>query len=252
MIARMIALTQPAYVRLVHGQLSICFTQTGELVETSLEELGYLIIDHPQISLSQPLLGALVTHNVALVICNAKHHPHGLMLPLHHHHIAGERFRHQINAPLPLKKQLWKRLVRSKVHNQALLLGYQNHTTTSKALEVLSRQVASGDSTQIEAQAARSYWRKLFGNDFRRDPLLATTRNAALNYGYAILRAATARALIGSGLLPLVGLYHQNRYNAYPLADDVMEPYRPFVDQLICDIDLPSTSNSTSYPCYTQ
>ena len=239
----MICLSQPAYLSLTHKQMKITFKNNNKTRICPLDDLAYLIADHPQVTFSQRLLSALVSENVALVICNDKHHPHGLMLPLAGNHIANERLRAQLNASLPFKKQLWKRVIQQKIINQALLLQYKNNKEGTMFLRTLSKQVTSGDQTHLEAQAARYYWKALFGENFLRNPENSDRNNAALNYGYAILRAATARSLVGSGLLPLIGIHHKNRYNAYCLADDIMEPYRPFVDQLVGQMQHSSKDN---------
>ena len=232
----MISLSKPAYLSLQDKQMKITFKGEEKVRVCPLDDLSYLIVDHPQITFSQRLLSALANENVALVICNEKHHPHGLMQPLAGHHIANERLRAQLNASVPLKKQLWKRVIKQKIINQGRMLAFKEDRKGAAWLHACSAQVKSGDQTGLEAQAARYYWKALWGTHFIRNPEHIDKNNAALNYGYAILRASVARALVGSGLLPLVSIHHTNRYNAYCLADDIMEPYRPFVDQLVCQM----------------
>jgi len=169
-----------------------------------------------------------------VVVCDAQHLPSGLLLPLDGNSLQTERFAAQLHAKLPLKKQLWQQTVAAKILNQALHL--EHHGKSAEALRRLAKQVQSGDKGNREAQAARLYWKALFeGEDFSRDRFGAPPNNL-LNYGYAILRAAVARALVSSGLLPTIGIHHTNRYNAFCLADDIMEPYRPFVDYIVFEM----------------
>jgi CRISPR-associated protein Cas1 len=174
-------------------------------------------------------------HNVAFVCCDATHHPAGMMLNLEGNSLQSRIFRVQVEASQPLKKQLWQQTVSAKIANQATLLRIQK--APFRLLEELSARVKSGDSDNAEATAAAHYWKVLFPDflEFRREREGAPPNNL-LNYGYAILRAMVARALVGSGLLPALGIFHRNQYNAFCLADDVMEPYRPFVDRLVCEI----------------
>jgi len=158
--------------------------------------------------------------------------PQGLFLPLESNHVQSERFKHQIDASVPLKKNLWMQTVVSKIHNQKCLL--QSFGFSFKRLEILAAKVKSGDTENIEGRAASFYWKTLF-DDFKRDRF-GEPPNNILNYGYAILRAIVARALVGSGLLPTLGIHHRNKYNAYCLADDIMEPYRPFIDRIVLDM----------------
>jgi CRISP-associated protein Cas1 len=202
---------------------------------TPIEDIGVVILDHPQITISHALIAKLLANNVALITCNATHHPTGMMLNLEGNTLQSHRWQSQIAATAPLKKQLWQQTVQAKINNQAALLSLQ-------AVEIGNMQkwmqaVKSGDAQNHEARAAVYYWKKLFTTipNFERgqDGL---PPNNLLNYGYAILRAITARSLVGSGLLPTLGIFHKNQYNAYCLADDVMEPYRPIVDKLILSI----------------
>jgi len=187
-----------------------------------------------EITLSQSALSKLLAYNVAVVVCDAQHLPSGLLLPLDGNSLQTERFAAQLHAKLPLKKQLWQQTVAAKILNQALHL--EHHGKSAEALRRLAKQVQSGDKGNREAQAARLYWKALFeGEDFSRDRFGAPPNNL-LNYGYAILRAAVARALVSSGLLPTIGIHHTNRYNAFCLADDIMEPYRPFVDYIVFEM----------------
>jgi len=219
-----------------HRDLQLILSDASNELEVQrvpFEDIGVLLLDNPRTTLSQRVLQACAEHNIALVVCDQKHHPASLMLHLDTHSIQTELFGYQVEASLPLKKQLWKQTVEAKIRNQGSLLDLQGRD--GSLLMKLSRTVQSGDTGNVEALASRHYWAQLMEGGFRRDRY-GDQPNAALNYGYAILRAATARALSGSGLLPTLGIHHHNRYNAYCLADDIMEPYRPFVDQAVCEI----------------
>lgn len=172
-------------------------------------------------------------NNVAVIFCNAKHHPQSMLLNMEGNHQQTEVYRQQVAASEPLKKNLWKQTVVAKIGNQAKLLDKLG--IDSNPLPYLAKQVKSGDTDNREGMAARLYWKKLFGDNFIRDRY-GHWPNAPLNYGYVVLRAAVARALTGSGLLPSFGIFHSNRYNAFCLADDIMEPYRPFVDLCVYSI----------------
>ena len=195
-----------------------------------IEDIGVVILDHQQITITHGLLTALLKNNVAVIQCDETHHPIGLMLNLDGNTLQAQRFKAQIEASEPLKKQLWQQTVVAKITNQKALL--QSMGKDVKKLDFLIGNVKSGDADNCEARAAAYYWGLLFEDyiqGFRRERE-GTPPNNLLNYGYAILRAAVARALVGSGLLPTLGIFHRNQYNAYCLADDIMEPYRPFVD----------------------
>lgn len=235
MIKRTLHFGNPAYLKTKNEQLVIELVDTGEVKLASIEDIGLLILDHQQITITQAVLSKLLANNVAVISCNELHHPTGLFLNLDGHTLQSQRFQAQIDASEPLKKQLWQQTVTAKIINQANLL--QSRRTENKLLVNLSKTVLSGDSTNCEAQAANYYWKNLFPEflNFKRfregEP-----PNNLLNYGYAILRAIVARSLVGSGLLPTLGIFHRNQYNAYCLADDMMEPYRPYVDKVVCDI----------------
>ncbi|MBV7533002.1 type II CRISPR-associated endonuclease Cas1 [Chitinophaga sp. sic0106] len=232
MIKRTLYFGNPAYLKTKDNQLIIELVSKGEQHTAVIEDLGVVILDHPQITITQAVIAKLLLHNVALITCDHSHHPAGLLLNLEGHTLQSQRFRHQLEATVPLKKQLWQQTVSAKVFNQYCLLQLQ--LVEGKLLLDYSKSVKSGDPDNIEAKAASFYWKNIFGskNGFYRDRL-GPPPNSLLNYGYAILRALVARCLVGSGLLPTVGIFHKNQYNAYCLADDVMEPYRPFVDRLV-------------------
>lgn len=196
-----------------------------------IEDIGVVVLDNPQITITQALLAALIERNTAVISCDGKHMPAGLVLPLDGNSIQTERFREQIDATEPLKKNLWAQTVKAKIANQAKVLKLAG--AENKRLEALLPQIQSGDPDNIEGRAASVYWKLLFEDlPFVRDRY-GTMPNAHLNYCYAVLRAIVARSLVGSGLLPTFGIHHSNRYNAYCLADDIMEPYRPFCDWIV-------------------
>ena len=200
-----------------------------------IEDIGVVVLDNKQLTITQGLMEALLENNCAIITCDNNHLPVGLMLPLCGNTTQNERFRDQLDASLPLKKQLWQQTIQFKIRNQASVLK-ANTGVETRNMSVWAENVKSGDSENLEARAAVYYWRNLFPDlpDFIRDRD-GTPPNNLLNYGYAILRAVVARGLVSSGLLPTLGIHHHNRYNAYCLADDIMEPYRPFVDKLVFD-----------------
>ncbi len=195
-----------------------------------IEDIGYIVIDHHETYISIPALNKLISNNCACIICDDKHLPNGMFLNLNSHHIQQEIFKHQINASLPLKKQLWQQTIIEKINNQGLLL--ENLTGLKNKFEYLASKVLSGDTSNMEAVAANFYWKSFFDIDFKRERF-GNYPNNFLNYGYAILRAATARALSGSGLLNTLGIHHKSKYNAFALADDIMELFRPIIDEIV-------------------
>jgi CRISPR-associated protein Cas1 len=235
MIKRTLYFGNPAYLHKKDQQLKVIDPETkNEKATIPLEDIAVVVLDHPQLILTHALVADLTDRNVALVSCDSKHLPSGLMLPLDGNHVQTERFRQQISASEPLLKNLWAQTVKAKVENQATLLkrvGFE-----SKQLMALVPQIKSGDPDNIEGRAASVYWKLLFNeHDFTRDRF-GVEPNSHLNYCYAILRAIVARALVSSGLLPTLGIFHRNKYNAYCLADDIMEPYRPFCDELVYEM----------------
>ncbi|WP_100613414.1 type II CRISPR-associated endonuclease Cas1 [Confluentibacter citreus] len=195
-----------------------------------IEDIGFIVIDNPEIYISIPALNLLVENNASVIICNNSHVPNGMFLNLNSHHIQQEVFKTQIEASAPLKKQLWQQTVVEKIKNQGLLL--EKITQNKNKFEYLSSKVLSGDTSNMEGVAANFYWKSFFDIDFKRERF-GDYPNNFLNYGYAILRAATARALSGSGLLNTLGIHHKSKYNAFALADDIMEPFRPIVDEAV-------------------
>lgn len=249
MIKKTLYFGNPAYLSLRNAQLVIKIPEVENCpslpesirqqaeVTKPIEDLGVVVLDHKQITITSGAIEALLENNCALITCDSKSMPVGLMLPLYGNTTQNERFRKQLDASLPLKKQLWQQTVKAKVENQAAVLSDCTGTEV-KCMEVWTDNVKSGDPDNIEARAAAYYWKNLFAHiqGFTRDRD-GIPPNHLLNYGYAILRATVARSLVISGLLPTLGIHHHNRYNAYCLADDIMEPYRPYVDELVWNID---------------
>ena len=200
-----------------------------------IEDIGIVILDNPQITITQMLMSALLDNNCAVITCDSKHLPVGLILPLSGNSIQNERFRNQLDASLPLRKQLWQQTIECKIRNQGSMLFYSTGERHNN-MSVWAGSVKSGDSGNLEARAAAYYWKTLLPENpgFIRGRFEDAPNNL-FNYGYAILRAVVARALVGSGMLPTIGIHHHNRYNSYCLADDIMEPYRPFVDKIVID-----------------
>ena len=247
MIKKTLYFGNPVYLSLKNAQLVIklpevvkndtlpeSFKRTSEVTKP-IEDIGVVVLDHKQITITSGALEALLENNCAIITCDSKSMPIGLMLPLYGNTTQNERFRQQLDASLPLMKQLWQQTIKAKIENQAVVLKEYSDVET-KCMNVWAADVKSGDSNNLEARAAAYYWKNLFQIEgFTRDRD-GIPPNNLLNYGYAILRAVVARGLVVSGLLPTLGIHHHNRYNAYCLADDVMEPYRPYVDQLVCGI----------------
>lgn len=247
MIKRTLYFGNPAYLSLCQGQLVLRLPEVSKnatLPESfkreaertiPVEDIGVVVLDHSQITITQGLLEALLENNCAVITCDKNRLPVGLMLPLCGNTTQNERFRHQLAASQPLRKQLWQQTIQQKIANQAAVL--ESRGVVAKNMRVWAGEVRSGDADNMEARAAAYYWSALFPevDCFRRDRE-GSPPNNLLNYGYAIVRAMVARSLVISGLLPTWGIHHHNRYNAYCLADDVMEPYRPYVDRLVCDV----------------
>lgn len=208
--------------------------KNGETHSIPVEDLGLLVLSNPAISYTHQLMYELLENNVAVLFCNRQHMPEGLLLPFEDNQLHQARLQIQAEATKPLKKRLWQQVVKEKITTQSLILTAKHGEDAG--LQLLTKKVKSGDTTNVEAWAAKKYWKTLFKNsDFRRDYKLPDI-NALLNYGYAILRAAVARSITASGLHPSMGLHHHNQYNPYCLADDLMEPFRPLVDSVVYDI----------------
>ncbi|TXD45811.1 type II CRISPR-associated endonuclease Cas1 [Polaribacter sp. IC073] len=198
-----------------------------------IEDIGFIVIENQETYISVPALSKLAANNVSVIFCDNKHLPQSMLLNLDNHHIQQELFTYQINASEPLKKQLWQQVIKHKIVNQAILLSKRGKNNTP--LNHYQTKVLSGDSDNREAVAAAYYWKNIFDFKFKRERTGAYP-NLFLNYGYIILRAAVARALSGSGLLNTLGIHHHNKYNAFCLADDIMEPYRPLIDAKVLEL----------------
>lgn len=198
-----------------------------------IEDIGFVVLEHQQINITLPLLNALSDNNVAVIFCGRDFMPNAMLMNLDSNHTQGESYRAQLEASEPLKKGLWKQIVEAKIRNQAALLNKLGKD--GDKLKSCYTNVKSGDSDNREGVAAKIYWNELLGDDFIRSRE-GVEPNSMLNYGYTLLRAAVARSLMGSGLFPAFGIFHRNRYNAFPLADDIMEPYRPYVDEIVFDL----------------
>lgn len=251
MIKKTLYFGNPAYLSLRMEQMVIKLPEVEKsetisdiikseaVVTRPIEDIGIVVLDNKQITITQGLLEALLENNCAIITCNSHRMPVGLMLPLCGNTIQSERFQDQIAASLPLRKQLWQQTIKAKINNQARVLSLCSQVEV-RCMSKWSDEVKSGDADNQEARAAAYYWKNFFS---RISGLENFTRgrdgmppNNLLNYGYAILRAIVARALVSSGMLPTFGIHHHNRYNAYCLADDIMEPYRPYVDELVFNI----------------
>lgn len=231
MLYRSIYIGNPTYLKLKDNQMKIICPETkSEKGSIPIEDLGLLMLDHPQITISHQLIQKLMGNNVVLISCDAHHLPHGMMLPLYGNVLHSQRIKDQMEASEPLKKQLWKQTIECKITNQKAVLEYFGNY--AEPLEGYLNNVKSGDSTNMEGIAAQHYWRHLIHPDFLRERN-GNSPNQFFNFGYSVLRSIVARAIVDAGLLPVLGIFHRNKYNPYCLADDMMEPYRPFVDMLV-------------------
>ena len=248
MIKKTLYFGNPAYLSLRNEQLVVKLPEVEKndtLPESfkrnsertlPVEDLGVVVLDHKQITITHGLIEKLLDNNVAIITCDSHRMPVGLMLPLCGNTTQCERFTDQLSASEPLKKQLWQQTIKAKITNQAEVLN-RYRSCNIKNMMRWANEVRSGDPDNFEGRAAAYYWSQAFPQieGFTRDRE-GVAPNNLLNYGYAILRAVVARALVSSGLLPTLGIHHHNRYNAYCLADDIMEPYRPFVDQVVFEM----------------
>ena len=248
MIKKTLCFSNPAYLSLRNKQLVIQIpdiekndTVTPEFKKMNertipIEDIGVVVLDNKRITITTGAMEALLENNAAVITCDSRSMPTGLMLPLYGNTLQNERFRDQLDASLPLRKQLWQQTIRQKIANQEVVLR-TNTKAETRCMKAWVEEVRSGDADNLEARAAAYYWRNLFPEipNFVRGRE-GEPPNNLLNYGYAILRGIIARSLVGSGLLPTLGIHHHNRYNAYCLADDIMEPYRPYVDELVISI----------------
>ena len=255
MIKKTLYFGNPAYLSLRNSQLVIKIPDVEKITDLPevikrhseitkpIEDIGIVILDNKQITITSGVLEALLENNCSVITCDSKSMPVGLMLPLYGNSTQNERFREQLDSSLPLKKHLWQQTIQAKINNQASVLK-KCMSTEVKCMLVWSANVRSGDPENLEARAAAYYWKALFANieGFTRQRE-GIPPNNLLNYGYAILRAVVARGLVTSGLLPTFGIHHHNRYNAYCLADDIMEPYRPYIDELVFGLVQENSNN---------
>ncbi len=233
MIKQTLFFSTPVRLSLKNCQLVISWKDCDEIVTRPIEDLGCVVLENQMISITLPLLNELVKNNVAVILCDIKQMPTAMLQGLDANATQAESLKYQLAATEPMKKQAWKQIIESKIKNQSALL-FANGKS-GEVLKPFYTNVKSGDVDNREGLAAREYWKMLLGKGFRRERN-GIPPNDLLNYGYSILRAATARALLGSGLLPNLGVFHKSRYNAFPLADDVMEPYRCYVDQIVFNL----------------
>jgi CRISPR-associated protein Cas1 len=237
MIKKTIYFGNAAYLKRSQSQIKVEYPADagGDTKTVPIEDVGLIILDHPRITITQALLTALIENNAAVLCCNSKHMPEGLFMPFAANTQFTEKLRYQLNSSEPLRKSLWQQTIKQKIANQYQLL--HQHGIKADNMLYWEKQVKSGDPDNYEGRAAAYYWKMVFGENrpFKRwrygDP-----PNNLLNYGYAILRSVVARSLVASGMLPAVGIHHRNKYNAFCLADDIMEPYRPYVDEVVLEI----------------
>ena len=241
MIKRTLYFGNPAFLSLRNGQMVIdipgCKESGVPPPTRPIEDLGIVVLDNKQITITSGLLQALVENQTVVLTCDNRGLPIAMLLPMVGNNVQTERYRVQLESSLPLRKQLWQQTISAKIANQSAFLKQRTNVETGN-MDKWSKNVKSGDSENLEARAAVYYWKSLFEEQF---PMFVRDKegeppNNLLNYGYAILRSIVARSLVISGLFPTVGIFHHNRYNAYCLADDIMEPYRPYVDRLVCQI----------------
>ena len=235
MIKRTLYFGKEAYLSTQKRQLVIRYPDDDLEKKVPLEDIGVIFLDHYRLTLTSTLLNKLLENNVAIITCDAQHLPLGMFLNLNGHSLQQEHFSNQIAVTQAKKDRLWKQTIQAKITNQAHLLAQQGIPIIN--MQRWAKKVKNGDPENLEARAASYYWSHLFVElpSFKRERYGAAP-NSLLNYGYTILRGVVARALVGSGLLPTLGIHHHNKYNAYCLADDMMEPYRPFVDKVVLQL----------------
>jgi len=236
MIKHTLYFSNPCFLRKKDMQLNISFPEEEKKDDSAvpIEDIGLIVLDNPHITLTNALLMALNENNAAIISCDKSHLPLGLMLPMFSHNTFTEKLQFQLEASQPLTKNLWQQTVIAKIENQKALL--EREGIDIKKMDFLITEVKSGDPGNVEGRAASYYWDNLFGSGEFLRSRFGEPPNNLLNYGYAVLRAIVARSLVASGLFPSIGIHHRNKYNPYCLADDIMEPFRPFVDSLVLAI----------------
>lgn len=231
MLYRSIYIGSPAYLKLKDVQMKIISPETkSEKGSIPIEDLGLLMLDHFQITISHQLIQRFMGNNVVVISCDAHHLPRGMMLPMYGNVRYSQRVKEQMEASEPLKKQLWKQTIEAKIANQIAVL--ERLGCCAEPMYDYMSNVKSGDITNMEGIAAQHYWKYLIHPDFLRERY-GDSPNQFFNFGYSVLRSIVSRAIVETGLLPVLGIFHRNKYNPYCLADDIMEPYRPFVDLLV-------------------
>lgn len=233
MVWRSIMISRPARLRREHYSLAVDQEQTAFV---PFEDIAVIVLNHQEITLTHPVLSACGEYGISLFATGTTHHPSGVFLPFLPHSRATRWLRIQLNLPRPVTKKIWAAIVRKKIANQAACLRF-THREGADRLESYEQRVRSGDNGNLEGQAAAFYFARLFGKDFRRNQNHLI--NAALDYGYAIMRGTIARALVAHGLLPSLGLFHASEQNAFNLADDIIEPFRPIVDLFVVNLVMP-------------
>lgn len=243
MIKRTLYFGNPAHLSTKNQQLIVDLLGKeckGNSINVPIEDIGVLLLDNQQITITQRVMQLLLDNNCIIIVCDEKHMPQGMLNSIDGNTTQSERYKNQIESSLPLKKQLWQQTIIAKIKNQAALLKQQD--VEIKNMIHWAKEVKSGDEKNHEARAAAYYWDNIFNKCFKRDRY-GLSPNNLLNYGYAVLRAVIARALVGSGLILTLGIHHQNKYNSFCLADDIMEPYRPFVDKIVLNMILNNDSD---------
>ncbi|PCH99800.1 MAG: subtype II CRISPR-associated endonuclease Cas1 [Flavobacteriaceae bacterium] len=226
---RTVLVTKPCRLSMKNQQL-VYEPKDEESINVPLEDITVIVLENSQSNMTTALLSQIAEKNIALFSCDSYHMPNGCFTPFHQHSRLSQIAHIQVKMKLPLKKRIWQNIITRKISNQSQLL--KQFDINNLKLELLKDKVLSGDSENLEAQAARKYWGLLF-KDFRRDQKALDPINIALNYGYAIVRGAVARSLVSYGLLPTFGVFHRSELNAYNLADDMIEPLRPMVDMVV-------------------
>lgn len=230
---RTVCISNQAHLSVEHQQMIVFLKENEDVKKVPIEDLAILILDHPAITYTHYLLVALSNNNVVVVVCDDKHLPTSLVLSLSSHTTHSRIIKLQADMPKPVGKALWQQIIKAKIAGQVHVL--KSLKLNSERLQRLIIKVRSGDPDNCEAQAAQYYWTELFGTEFRRDRDLPGI-NSLLNYGYMIIRSAVARAIVGTGLHPSLGIFHRNQYNPFCLADDLLEPLRPLVDITVYDL----------------
>lgn len=245
MIKRTLYFGNEAYLSTQKQRLVVRYPQSEEVKTVPIEDVGVVLLDHYRLTLTSTLLNKLLENNVAIISCDAHHLPLGMFLNLNGNTLQQEHFANQIAVTQAKKDRVWKQIIQKKIQNQACLL--EKYGINTLFMQRWTTNVKNGDPENLEARAAGYYWKHLFDSlpSFKRERF-GNAPNALLNYGYTILRGVVARALVGSGLLPTLGIHHHNKYNAYCLADDIMEPYRPFVDEIVVQLVSTGVGEMTS------